>query len=150
MKMERNWANSGGANAARRISGYCRKTNLKIAKRINEMGTIKEKYIVVLVTAPSKKEANTLAECLVNERVAACINIINGIDSIFRWKGKLEKSRESILIIKTRERLFPRIEQVVKRCSSYELPEVLALPVEVGKTDYLRWIKSTTARISLD
>ena len=108
------------------------------------------KYIVVLVTVPSEKEGEKLARKLVAQRLAACVNIIRGINSIFRWQGKVERAKEVLLVIKTRKSLFTRLEKMVSNLSSYELPEVLALPVENGKAGYLRWIKDSTAIISSD
>ena len=108
------------------------------------------KYIVVLVTVPSEKEGEKLARKLVARRLAACVNIIRNINSIFRWQGKVERAKEVLLVIKTRKSLFARLEKLVSNLSSYELPEVLALPVENGKAGYLRWIKDATARISSD
>ena len=103
-----------------------------------------------MVTAPSEKEGEKLARKLVAQRLAACVNIIRGINSIFRWRGKVERAKEVLLVIKTRKALFTRLEKMVSNLSSYKLPEVLALPVENGKTGYLRWIKDATARISSD
>ncbi len=106
------------------------------------------KYIVILVTAASKKEGEKLARRLVAERLAACVNIVRGVNSIFRWKGKIEKTVEVLLVIKTKKSLFTRVGKMVTDLSSYDLPEVLALPIEKGKAGYLRWIQSATARTS--
>jgi periplasmic divalent cation tolerance protein len=98
------------------------------------------KHIVILITASSKKEARSIAELLLEQRKAACINIVSGIDSKFWWKGKIDSSRESLLIIKTRASMFPKIIELVKTVHSYEVPEIIALPIIGGNDDYLKWI----------
>jgi periplasmic divalent cation tolerance protein len=98
------------------------------------------------VTASSAKEGKKIARQLVAKRLAACVNVIGDINSIFRWKGKVERSKEILLVIKTKKTLFSQVEKMVSHLSSYELPEVLALPVAKGKAGYLRWIQNATAR----
>ena len=104
--------------------------------------------MVVLVTAGSGIEGERLARKIVAGKLAACVNLVPKVKSVFRWKGKVETAGEILLIIKTRKSLFSRLEKMVSRFSSYELPEVLALPVEKGGAGYLKWIKSATSRIS--
>jgi periplasmic divalent cation tolerance protein len=96
--------------------------------------------IVVLITAGSEEEAHEIADSLVNERKAACVNIVAGVDSLFRWQGKVESARESLLLVKTRASLFPEIISLVKEIHSYEVPEIIALPIVAGSEDYLRWL----------
>jgi periplasmic divalent cation tolerance protein len=98
------------------------------------------KYIVTFVTCSSKKEAKLIANKLLNEKLAACVNIIEGISSFFWWKGKLDKADESLLIIKTVKKNFGKIRKTVKKLHSYEVPEIIALPVAKGNRNYLKWI----------
>jgi periplasmic divalent cation tolerance protein len=96
--------------------------------------------IVVLITTGSEEEARKIAELLVNEKKAACINIVPGVDSLFRWEGKLDSARESLLLVKTKASLFPEIVELVKRTHSYKVPEIIALPIIAGSEDYLKWL----------
>jgi periplasmic divalent cation tolerance protein len=96
--------------------------------------------IVILVTTGSEEEAHKVAELLLERRKAACVNIVPGVASSFWWQGKLDSARESLLIIKTRASLLPEIIELVKRVHSYEVPEIIALPIIGGNEDYLKWI----------
>lgn len=96
--------------------------------------------IIILITAGSQEEARKIAESLVEEKKAACVNIVPGVDSLFRWEGKLDSARESLLLVKTRASLFPEIVELVKRTHSYEVPEIIALPIIAGSEDYLKWL----------
>jgi len=96
--------------------------------------------IVVLITAGSEEEAHNIAESLVKGKKAACVNIVSGVDSIFWWEGKIESARESLLLVKTRASLFPEIVELVKRIHSYEVPEIISLPIITGNEDYLTWL----------
>jgi len=96
--------------------------------------------IVVLITAGSEEEAHKIAKLLISERKAACVNIVPEVDSRFRWKGKIESARESLLLVKTRASLLSEIISLVKEAHSYELPEIIALPIIGGSEQYLRWL----------
>ena len=96
--------------------------------------------IIVLITAGSEEEAHKIAELLVNEKKAACVNILPGVDSLFWWEGKIDSARESLLLVKTKTSLFPEVVELVKRTHSYEVPEVIALPIIAGSDDYLKWL----------
>jgi periplasmic divalent cation tolerance protein len=98
--------------------------------------------IVVLITAGSEEEARRIAKLLVKKKKAACVNIVPEVDSHFRWKGKLDSARESLLLAKTRASLFPEIINLVKEIHSYEVPEIIALPMIGGSKEYLRWLDS--------
>jgi periplasmic divalent cation tolerance protein len=98
--------------------------------------------IVVLITASSEEEAHKIARLLVKEKKAACVNVVPGADSLFRWKGKIDSARETLLLVKTRAPLLPDIISLVKEVHSYEVPEVIALPIIDGSEDYLRWLDS--------
>jgi len=103
-------------------------------------------YIVVLVTAGSEAEAETIAQTLVEERLAACVNIISPIRSIYRWQEKIVDDREWLLMIKTQAGHFSVVEARVKALHSYQVPEVVALPILAGAKDYLRWLLSETTK----
>ena len=102
------------------------------------------KKIVILITAGSKKEAEFIARDLVKKKLAACVSIIPSVKSIYTWKGRIEESKECLLIAKTRESLFSRVEKAVKRSHSYECPEITAIPLAKGSADYMRWIEEST------
>ena len=96
--------------------------------------------IVVFITVSGEEEAHKIAELLVTARKAACVNIVPGVDSLFRWEGKLDTARESLLMVKTRAALFPEIAELVKRVHTYEVPEIIALPIVAGSEEYLNWL----------
>jgi periplasmic divalent cation tolerance protein len=110
-------------------------------RRENKRETMKgTDRIIVLITAGSDEEAQKIARLLVNEKKAACVNIVPGVDSLFRWKGKIDSAHESLLFVKTRASLFPEIISLVKEAHSYEVPEVIALPIMGGGEEYLKWL----------
>jgi periplasmic divalent cation tolerance protein len=96
--------------------------------------------IVVFITAGSQEEAHRIARLLVKEKKAACVNIVPGVDSLFRWKGKIDSAHEALLLVKTRAPLLPQIISLVKKAHSYQVPEIIALPIIDGSEDYLRWL----------
>jgi periplasmic divalent cation tolerance protein len=100
--------------------------------------------IAILVTASSEKEAHKIANLLLTKRKAACVNIVPKVDSSFWWQGKLDSARESLLIIKTKASLLPEIVDLVKAAHSYEVPEIIALPIIGGNEDYLKWLATET------
>lgn len=97
--------------------------------------------IVVLSTCGSSEEGLRIARSLVESRLAACVNIVPAATSVYRWEGRLEQSSEVILIIKSSRELFGRLQQTLLQSHSYEVPEVLALPVLDGSGRYLNWIE---------
>jgi len=99
-------------------------------------------YVIVLVTTSSKKEAEKIAQHLLNERLIACANIIGPVSSLFRWAGKMEKAEEYLIIMKSREDLFEKLADAVKALHSYEVPEILVLPIVGGSKAYLDWLGS--------
>jgi periplasmic divalent cation tolerance protein len=100
--------------------------------------------IIVLVTCGSEEEAVKIAHSLVEERVAACINLISPVRSIYRWEGKIWDEREWILIIKTQKKRFEELEKKVKSLHSYSVPEIIGLPVVEGAPSYLKWVEEVT------
>ncbi len=103
-----------------------------------------EDYLVVLVTASGEEEAARIGRELVGARLAACVNIVKGMRSIYRWQGKIEDEDEVLMIIKTRKELFGHLKEMVKKQHSYSVPEIIALPVVEGSEDYLAWLKEET------
>ena len=97
-------------------------------------------YIIVLVTTANRKEAETIAQKLLEKKLIACVNIIDPIASHFHWAGKTEKTQECLILMKSRKDLFNEIAETVKAMHSYEVPEILALPVVAGSKDYLDWL----------
>ena len=100
--------------------------------------------IVVLSNCGSSEEAVRVARALIEERLAACVNIIPGVQSVYRWQGAVEEATEWTLVIKTRRALFEPLRSALLRAHSYELPEVIAIPVADGHADYLAWIDRET------
>ncbi len=101
-------------------------------------------YIVILVTAKDEAQANKIAEKLVAEKLVACANIVPGVQSIFRWDGKVDSAKEVLLVLKSRRRHFPIIVKTIKALHSYDVPEVIALPIIEGNKDYLKWLTEST------
>jgi periplasmic divalent cation tolerance protein len=101
--------------------------------------------ILVLTTTGSKDEARRLADALVERRQAACVNIVKGIESIYRWKGRTEEAEEWMLLIKTTAAAFVRVQETIRELSSYELPECISISVEEGNSAYLKWIADSVA-----
>jgi periplasmic divalent cation tolerance protein len=97
-------------------------------------------YIVVLVTAKDKKEAQTISSGLIKARLAACVNIIDKVNSIFFWAGKVDWAQESLLVIKSKKEKLPKIIKLVRSLHSYKVPEIIAIPIIAGDKPYLRWI----------
>lgn len=103
---------------------------------------MEETYIVVIVTTASKQEAERIAELLINERLIACANIIGPVSSIFHWSGKIEHTEEYLMLLKSRKSLFDNLAETVKALHSYEVPEILVLPVIGGSEAYLNWLSN--------
>ena len=98
----------------------------------------------IYITTPSREMAEKIARALVEERLAACVNIIPGVRSIYRWKGNVEAASEVVLIAKTRADLFARLEKRVKELHSYEVPCIVAWPIAAGHQPYLDWLEKET------
>jgi periplasmic divalent cation tolerance protein len=95
---------------------------------------------IVLTAAGSQEEARKIAQALVERRLAACVNIIASMESVYRWKGKVETAEEWLLIIKTTACAFPQLREAISELHSYDLPECVLLPIEDGSPAYLDWI----------
>ncbi len=96
--------------------------------------------IVVLSTCETEEQARAIARGLVEKRLAACVNILAGAQSIYRWKGEVEEAAELLLIIKSRRDLFPALRLELARLHSYEVPEIVAFPIVDGSEEYLSWL----------
>ncbi|MCL4430589.1 MAG: divalent-cation tolerance protein CutA [Chloroflexi bacterium] len=97
-------------------------------------------YIIVLVTTANKVEAEKIAQALLKEKLIACANIINPVTSFFFWSGKIDRCEECLVVMKSRMELFGELSECVKGLHSYEVPEVLALPIVEGSRAYLDWM----------
>ena len=101
--------------------------------------------IVVLSTCPTQAEAGKLARLLVEQRVAACVNVVPGVSSYYRWQGAIENATEFLLVIKSSRALFPALRSMLEENHSYEVPEVVAIPVLDGSPAYLSWLSANLA-----
>lgn len=101
--------------------------------------------LVVLSTAPTPDEALRLGRHLVEERLAAGVNVLPGARSVFRWEGRLELAEEAVLLIKTALERYEQLERRIRELHSYSVPEILALPVEGGLTAYLAWLRASVS-----
>ena len=101
-------------------------------------------YTVCLVTVGDDKTASLIAGGLVEGKLAACVSVVGGVTSTYRWKGKVEKSNEILLIIKTRKNLMDDVEQFIKRNHTYTVPEILFLGIDRGSSEYLDWLGANT------
>lgn len=100
--------------------------------------------LVILCTCPDQPTAERIAETLVVERLAACVNIVPGLTSIYRWQNQVERAAELLLLIKTREVVYSLLEARIRELHPYEVPEIVALPIQTGLADYLGWLADHT------
>lgn len=96
--------------------------------------------LIVLVTAPNVEAASRIADALVGGRLAACVNIVSGVESIYRWDGRVARDSEVLMIIKTTDARYTELEAQVKALHSYTTPEIIGLRIERGAESYLRWL----------
>lgn len=96
--------------------------------------------IVIFVTTPTSKEAQRISDLLIEKKKAACVNIIPRIDSVFGWEGKVEQQQECLLIVKSKVSVLNEVTRLVKQSHSYEVPEIIAMPIVGGNEDYLMWL----------
>lgn len=97
-------------------------------------------FCIVLITAPNLKEAQQLANGIVSEHLAACVNIIPQLESVYWWEGQIQHEQEYLLICKTHQSQWPDLTQWIKEHHSYQVPEILQIPITEGSRDYLTWI----------
>lgn len=100
-----------------------------------------ESYIQVVTTTDKKEDAEKIAFSLVEKKIAACVQIVGPITSIYRWKGNIETAEEWQCVIKSRKNLYDEIEKAIKSVHSYEVPEIMAVPIVAGSGDYLEWLR---------
>lgn len=100
--------------------------------------------IIILCTVPNQEVAENIANMLVEHKIAACINIVPNLISIYIWKGEICRDQELLCIIKTRAELFEKVERTIKDIHPYEVPEIIALPIIKGHAPYLSWIRDVT------
>ena len=101
--------------------------------------------LVVLVTCPNRPVARRIAGAVVTKRLAACVNLLPGIESMFRWEGKIDRANEVLLVIKTTRRRYQALARAIQRLHPYDVPEIIALPVTAGAAPYLRWVSQSVA-----
>jgi periplasmic divalent cation tolerance protein len=101
-------------------------------------------FAVILVTTASAEEADRIASSLVEERLAACVNVVGPIRSIYRWQGEVQRDEEHLLVIKANAAAFPRLQKRVGELHSYDTPEVIALPIIDASRKYLDWLQAST------
>jgi len=109
--------------------------------------TVPQEYQIIMNTCSDKDTATTIANTLIDEELAACVNIVPGLTSIYRWKGQRETGTEVLLLIKTRPELYSQVESRIVSLHSYELPEIISVPIEHGLKAYLDWIDTSTGKI---
>jgi periplasmic divalent cation tolerance protein len=109
---------------------------------VSRVKGLQNAYVIVMVTTASKQEAENIAQRLLKERLIACANIIGPVSSLFHWSGKIEKAEEYLIFMKSRKDLFEKLAETVKAVHSYEVPEILVLPIVEGSKAYLDWLGS--------
>jgi periplasmic divalent cation tolerance protein len=102
--------------------------------------------IIVCCTCASREEAARIARAVVEARLAACVNVLPEVESIYRWQGKIETAREALLLIKTAEWRFAELRDRIAALHSYEVPEIIAFPLVAGAENYLAWLREQIAR----
>ena len=100
--------------------------------------------VIVITSLPDRATAVRLAQALVDRRLAACVSVLAECTSVYRWKEAVETAQEVPLLIKTRGELYPEVEAAIRECHPYELPEIVAVPVVRGLSDYLEWVAAET------
>jgi len=98
-------------------------------------------FVVVFVTVGSADEGERISRALVESRLAACVNRVKSVQSIYRWQGKIESNEEELLIVKSRRDLFERLKEKIQQLHSYSVPEIIALPILAGSESYLHWLE---------
>ncbi len=97
-------------------------------------------YIIIFITASNIKEAEKISQGLLGKKLVACVNIIDNLKSLFWWQGKIDHAKEVLLVAKSKKTKFPSVIKLVKSLHSYEVPEIIAIPLAAGEKKYLRWI----------
>jgi periplasmic divalent cation tolerance protein len=98
---------------------------------------------IVLCTTPDQETAEMIADALVSQQLAACVNILPGLTSVYRWQGAIEHGEELLLVIKTSQRVWPMLEAQIQALHPYELPEIVAVPIKTGEAEYIQWLENS-------
>ncbi len=114
-------------------------------RRSSVEGQVVEEFIQVMTATDKREEAERIARSLVEMRLAACVQIVGPVTSIYRWKGAVETAEEWLCLVKSRSECYGAIERAIRALHSYETPEILALPVTAGSRDYLDWLRGEVA-----
>jgi periplasmic divalent cation tolerance protein len=101
-------------------------------------------FIQVTTTVSKREDAGRISRAVVEKRLAACAQVVGPITSIYRWKGKIERAKEWMVVMKTRKALYPKLEKAIREVHPYEVPEIVATRIEAGSRDYLDWIRAET------
>lgn len=101
-------------------------------------------FIVIYCTVPNKNEGKEIARALVKQKLVACVNIIDKLESVFSWDGKIMEEKEALMIIKTKRELFDQVNKIIQKLHSYNVPEVIAMPIIEADETYLKWINHET------
>jgi len=109
------------------------------------MITAARNFGIIFVMASNEDESVTIAQALVGEKLAACVNVVGPLHSIYRWRGAMEASREYMLVIKAAMRDFSKLERRIRELHSYEVPEIIAVPLVAGSKPYIAWLAESTA-----
>ena len=109
------------------------------------MDDVSSETLLVVTNLPDRDAALRLARALVEQRLAACVNVLNGCTSVYRWDGAVEQAEEVPLLIKTRAARYPELESAIRELHPYELPEIIAVPMVRGLPEYLDWVAEETA-----
>lgn len=105
-----------------------------------------EDYAIVFVTTADEEEGRLISDVLLERRMASCVNIVDGVNSLYRWNGKINETEECLLLIKTKKALLDEVVSLIKEIHSYEVPEIIALPVIGGSEDYFNWIDQEVSK----
>ncbi len=101
-------------------------------------------YAVILSTANDRGQADRIAQRLVEDELVACVNIVEGVQSVYKWKGKVQTDAEVLMVMKTRVELYKDVEEAVLALHPYEVPEIIMLPIQDGSAAYLNWLNDST------
>ena len=109
------------------------------------MPVAKSEIIIVFVTVPGLREGSRISKAILTSRLAACVNVIPGVQSIYKWKGKIVQEKEAMLVLKTTRPRYRKLEQKIKQLHPYEVPEVIAIPLIFGSPQYIEWVTREVA-----
>ena len=115
-------------------------------RKVGRRGGLVTDNVVIMVTSKSRRECRKIARRLIEERLAACVNITQGVQSVYRWEGKVTQGKEFLMFIKTTRDLFPQIETEISLIHSYHTPEIICLPIIDGSRNYLEWMAESVRK----